>query len=53
MSNDEGTERIPYVPTGREIVDKCVDDNGKEVEGLKYEGELNKVSTFTWFSEKT
>ena len=45
ISNDEGTERIPYVPTGREIVGKCKDANGKEVDGLTYEGELNKVRT--------
>ena len=45
ISNDEGTERLPYVPTGREIVGKCKDADGKEVDGLTYEGELNKVGT--------
>ncbi|CAM9706578.1 unnamed protein product, partial [Laminaria digitata] len=45
ISNDEGTERLAYVPTGREIVGTCKDANGKEVEGLTYEGELNKVSS--------
>ncbi|CAM9587810.1 unnamed protein product, partial [Laminaria digitata] len=45
ISNDEGTKRLSYVPTGREIVGTCKDANGKEVEGLTYEGELNKVSS--------
>ncbi|CAN0525218.1 unnamed protein product, partial [Laminaria digitata] len=45
ISNDEGTERVKYVPTGREIVGMCKDANGNEVEGLTYEGELNKVSS--------
>lgn len=44
ISNDEGTERTPFVPTGREIVGKCIDENGKKVDGLTYEGELNKVT---------
>ena len=51
ISNDEGTERLPYVPTGREIVGTCKDADGKEVDGLTYEGELNKVGTrarFLW-----
>nr|AYP65252.1 vanadium-dependent bromine peroxidase [Saccharina japonica] len=44
VSNNEGTERIPYVPSGREIVGECINDKGKKVDGLTYEGELNKVS---------
>ena len=48
ISNDEGTKRLSYVPTGREIVGTCKDANGKEVEGLTYEGELNKVGTRSW-----
>lgn len=43
ISNDEGTKRISYVPTGREIVGQCTNEYGKEVDGLTYEGELNKV----------
>lgn len=47
ISNDEGTKRISYVPSGREIVGQCIDEDGKEVDGLTYEGELNKVSKTT------
>lgn len=43
ISNDEGTKRIPYTPTAREIVGKCTDEYGRTIEGLTYEGELNKV----------
>lgn len=43
ISNDEGTERIPYVPTGRDRLDACTDANGRQSTGLTYEGELNKV----------
>lgn len=46
VSNNEGTERIPYVPSGREIVGECINDKGKKVDGLTYEGELNKVGTY-------
>ena len=49
ISNDEGTERLPYVPTGREIVGTCRNENGREVDGLTYEGELNKVGTHACF----
>eukprot|EP00904_Undaria_pinnatifida_P002853 jgi/Undpi1/12569/HiC_scaffold_6.g02238.m1 len=45
ISNDAGTKRIKYRPTGREIVGKCINKRGKEVDGLTYEGELNKVSS--------
>nr|CAD37191.1 vanadium-dependent bromoperoxidase 1 [Laminaria digitata] len=44
VSNDEGTKRIKYKPSGREIVGECVNEKGKLVEGLTYEGELNKIS---------
>lgn len=47
ISNDEGTQRIPYEPTGREIVGKCTDEHGRNVDGLTYEGELNKVGNIT------
>ncbi|CAM9233764.1 unnamed protein product, partial [Laminaria digitata] len=44
ISNDEGTKRIKYVPTGREIVAECTNAYGKKEDGLTYEGELNKIS---------
>eukprot|EP00904_Undaria_pinnatifida_P002852 jgi/Undpi1/12568/HiC_scaffold_6.g02237.m1 len=44
VSNDAGTKRIKYRPSGREIVDECIDKRGRKVDGLTYEGELNKVS---------
>lgn len=44
ISNDEGTERIPFVPSGRDRLDACKDANGRDSTGLTYEGELNKVS---------
>lgn len=40
MSNNEGTELADYVPRKG---DWCIDENGKQVKGLTYEGELNKV----------
>lgn len=40
ISNDAGTERIPYVPGAADV---CIDENGIETTGLTYEGELNKV----------
>lgn len=40
VSNDEGTKRIEYAPRKGET---CIDQNGREVLGLTYEGELNKV----------
>lgn len=43
ISNDEGTARIPYVPTARDRLDPCTDANGRQTTGLTYEGELNKV----------
>ena len=46
ISNSEGTKRVKYVPTGRDIVGKCINEYGKEVDGLTYEGELNKVGTY-------
>lgn len=45
VSNSEGTKRIKYVPSGREIVGKCINEHGREVDGLTIEGELNKVGT--------
>ncbi|CAM9447814.1 unnamed protein product, partial [Pylaiella littoralis] len=42
VSNDEGTELIDYVPGAG---DRCIDANGREVGGLTYEGELNKVAS--------
>ncbi|CAM9244255.1 unnamed protein product [Ectocarpus sp. 13 AM-2016] len=42
VSNDEGTKRIEYVPRKGET---CIDQNGREVQGLTYEGELNKVAS--------
>eukprot|EP00904_Undaria_pinnatifida_P000014 jgi/Undpi1/10012/HiC_scaffold_28.g12466.m1 len=44
ISNDGGTARIPYVPTGSETLDECMGENGEMTTGLTYEGELNKVS---------
>lgn len=40
MANDDGTERIPYVPDEGDL---CIDKNGRVAKGLTYEGELNKV----------
>ncbi len=40
MANDDGTDRIPYVPVEGDL---CIDENGKVAKGLTYEGELNKV----------
>lgn len=39
------------MPSGREIVGKCTDAYGRDVDGLTYEGELNKVGTsmLVWF----
>lgn len=45
ISNDEGTERIPFVPSARDRLDSCKDANGRDSTGLTYEGELNKVRT--------
>eukprot|EP00904_Undaria_pinnatifida_P000010 jgi/Undpi1/10009/HiC_scaffold_28.g12463.m1 len=44
ISNDGGTARIPYVPTGSETLDECMGENGEMTTGLTYEGELNKVA---------
>ncbi|CAM9304146.1 unnamed protein product, partial [Laminaria digitata] len=44
ISNDEGTERIPFVPLGRDRLDACTDASGRASTGLTYEGELNKVA---------
>eukprot|EP00904_Undaria_pinnatifida_P000009 jgi/Undpi1/10008/HiC_scaffold_28.g12462.m1 len=44
ISNDGGTARIPYVPTGSETLDECMGENGEMTSGLTYEGELNKVA---------
>ena len=49
MSNDGGTERVTYVPTGTEFLDKCVDENGEMTTGLTIEGELNKVRKLKMF----
>ena len=46
ISNDEGTKRIPYVPSGRDIVGQCINEQGRKVQGLTIEGELNKVRIF-------
>ena len=46
VSNDDGTKRIKYKPSGREIVGTCINASGKKVEGLTYEGELNKVRNY-------
>ena len=43
VSNDGGTARVPFVPTGTEFLDKCIDENGQITTGLTIEGELNKV----------
>lgn len=45
ISNDEGTKRIAYVPTGREIVGQCIDENGKEVDGLTSRGSSTRCVT--------
>eukprot|EP00904_Undaria_pinnatifida_P002849 jgi/Undpi1/12565/HiC_scaffold_6.g02234.m1 len=44
ISNDEGTKRIPYVPSGRHLVGECTNEKGRQIKGLTIEGELNKVS---------
>eukprot|EP00904_Undaria_pinnatifida_P002850 jgi/Undpi1/12566/HiC_scaffold_6.g02235.m1 len=44
ISNDEGTKRIAYVPSGRDIVGQCINEQGRKVQGLTIEGELNKIS---------
>lgn len=40
MANEDGTDRIPYVPRKEDV---CRDENGQKAKGLTYEGELNKV----------
>eukprot|EP00904_Undaria_pinnatifida_P000007 jgi/Undpi1/10006/HiC_scaffold_28.g12460.m1 len=44
ISNDGGTARVPYVPSGSEKMDECVGEDGQMTTGLTYEGELNKVA---------
>eukprot|EP00904_Undaria_pinnatifida_P002847 jgi/Undpi1/12563/HiC_scaffold_6.g02232.m1 len=44
ISNDEGTERIPFVASSRDRLIPCTDANGMSSTGLTYEGELNKVA---------
>lgn len=43
VSNDGGTARVDFVPTGTEFLDECIDENGQKTKGLTIEGELNKV----------
>eukprot|EP00752_Nemacystus_decipiens_P009696 g8660.t1 len=42
MASADGTERIEYKPVAGDV---CIDENGQEVPGLTYEGELNKVTS--------
>eukprot|EP00752_Nemacystus_decipiens_P009703 g8666.t1 len=42
MASADGTERIEYEPVAGDV---CIDENGQEVPGLTYEGELNKVTS--------
>ncbi|CAN0274746.1 unnamed protein product, partial [Laminaria digitata] len=44
ISNDNGTERIPYEPCYSEHLDVCINEHGQESTGLTYEGELNKLA---------
>ncbi|CAN0418201.1 unnamed protein product, partial [Ascophyllum nodosum] len=44
ISNDAGTQRIPYEPSPSDRLGNCVNENGDEEPGLTYEGELNKVT---------
>lgn len=53
ISNDEGTLKIPYMPTGREVVGERTYANGREVDGLTYEGGLNKVGTYSCCVRRT
>ena len=43
ISNDAGTDRIPFVPSDGDRVGTCINEDGEEEVGLTYEGELNKV----------
>lgn len=43
VATDDGKDRIDFVPTKDTELDYCIDKSGKEVRGLTYEGELNKV----------
>ena len=44
VSNDEGTERVPFVAGASDQLDACVGTDGTATTGLTYEGELNKVA---------
>ncbi|CAN0377619.1 unnamed protein product, partial [Ascophyllum nodosum] len=45
ISNDAGTDRIPFVPSDGDRVGTCINEDGEEEVGLTYEGELNKVTS--------
>lgn len=47
VSNDEGTKRVKYVPSGREKLGECTNEHGGKIDGLTIEGELNKVRTYS------
>ncbi|CAM9646416.1 unnamed protein product, partial [Ascophyllum nodosum] len=44
ISNDAGTERIPYESSPSDRLGNCVNADGDEEVGLTIEGELNKVT---------